>query len=38
MIEHYNTKITVILKESYRFCLNHLNYILLYWMTLPLAG
>jgi len=24
-------------KESYRFCLNHLNYILLYWMTFPLT-
>jgi hypothetical protein len=33
MIDYSNTKITVILKESYRFCLSHLIYIL-YWMTL----
>jgi hypothetical protein len=33
MIDYSNTKITVILKKSYRFCLSHLNYIL-YWMTL----
>jgi hypothetical protein len=28
MIDYWNTKITINLKESYRFCLNHLNYIL----------
>ena len=37
MIDYSNTKITVILKESYRFCLNHLNYMLLYCITFSLA-
>jgi hypothetical protein len=37
MIDYSNTKITVILKESYRFCLSHLNYIL-YWMSVSIVN